>query len=168
MAKVGQPKGLIRYDSQNGFDGLPRRVLRPRIYAYSVLALLGLLALSVVAWMKMTPYSATLSRLGGSGFSSDAVSVSNIYLLRVQNKRKQPATVSIRLAADTPAGYQLSGGDQTFSIAPLGEFTHDCVIIVPLGTYKGSSEISLQVHVEPGNVTLKKSTRFLGPNPNHK
>ena len=44
MTKLGRPTGLIRYDSQNGFDGLPKRILRPRIYAYSVLALLGLLA----------------------------------------------------------------------------------------------------------------------------
>jgi cytochrome c oxidase accessory protein FixG len=166
MTKVGRPKGLVRYDSPNGFDGLPKRILRPRIYAYTVLAVLGLVALSVVAWLKMSPYAATLSRAGGSGFSSTAEAVSNIYLLRVQNLRNQTATISIRLADDVPAGYQLSGGDQTFSIEPLGELTHNCVIIAPLASYKGSSEISLLVHAEPGNVTLKRSTRFLGPNPN--
>lgn len=166
MTRVGRPKGLIRYDSPNGFEGLPRRILRPRIYAYSVLAALGLLALGVVAWLKMTPYAATLSRLGGSGFSSDATAVSNIYLLRVQNKRNQPATITLHLAADAPAGYQLSGGDQTFSVAALGEFTHNCVIIAPLASYIGPAQISLDVHVEPGNVTLRKTTRFLGPNPN--
>jgi cytochrome c oxidase accessory protein FixG len=166
MTKVGRPKGLVRYDSPNGFDGLPKRILRPRIYAYTVLAVLGLVALSVVAWLKTSPYAATLSRAGGSGFSSTAEAVSNIYLLRVQNLRNQTATISIRLADDVPAGYQLSGGDQTFSIEPLGELTHNCVIIAPLASYKGSSEISLLVHAEPGNVTLKRSTRFLGPNPN--
>ena len=165
MTKVGRPKGLIRYDSQNGFDGLPKRIRRPRIYAYSVLALLGLLALSVVAWIKMTPYAATLSRVGGVGFASDADAVSNIYLLRVQNKRNQPATISVSLAADAPAGYQLSGGEQTFTIAPLGELTRTCVIFAPLASYHGAGEVSLQIHAEPGNVTLKNSTRFLGPNP---
>ena len=165
MTKVGRPTGLIRYDSQNGFDGLPKRILRPRIYAYSVLALLGLLALSVVAWMKMTPYAATLSRVGGVGFTSDAEAVSNIYLLRVQNKRNQPATLSVSLAGDAPSGYQLSGGEQSFTIAPLGELTRTCVVFVPLSSYKGPSDISLQIHAEPGNTTLKKSTRFLGPLP---
>jgi cytochrome c oxidase accessory protein FixG len=165
MRKLGRPEGLIRYDSQNGFEALPKRILRPRIYAYSVLALLGLLALGVVAWLKMAPYAATLSRVGGSGFSSDVAAVSNIYVLRVQNKRNQPATITIELAADVPAGYQLSGGGQTFSIAALGELTHNCVIIAPLDSYKGSAAISLLVHAQPGNVTLKKTTRFLGPNP---
>ncbi len=166
MTKLGRPTGLIRYDSQNGFDAQPKRILRPRIYAYSVLALLGLLALSVVAWIKMTPYSATLSRVGGVGFTSDANAVSNIYLLRVQNKRNQPATITVSLAADVPAGYQLSGGEQRFTIEPLGELTRTCVIFAPLANYKGAGDVSVQIHAEPGNVTLKKSTRFLGPNPN--
>ena len=166
MTKVGRPKGLIRYDSQNSFDGLPKRVLRPRIYAYSVLATVGLLAMVVVAWMKMTPYAATITRVGGVGFSSNATAVSNIYLLRVQNKRNQPATVTISLAADAPAGYQLSGGDQTFTVEPLGELTRTCVILAPLASYKGSSDVAVQIRCDPGNVTLRKSTRFLGPNPN--
>jgi len=165
MTKVGRPKGLIRYDSKNGFESRPRRYLRPRIYAYSVLAVLGLVALIVVASMRMRPFAATLSRVGVSGFASDAEAVSNIYLLRVQNKRNQEATISIRLADDSPAGYQLSGGNQTFSVGPLGELTVNCVVLAPLASYKGSSEIALQVHAEPGNVTLRKATRFLGPNP---
>ncbi len=32
MDKMGYPKGLIRYDTQNGIDGKPTRVLRPRIF----------------------------------------------------------------------------------------------------------------------------------------
>ena len=45
MVKIDRPKGLIRYDSFNGFAGKTRRFLRPRIYAYCALALLGLGAL---------------------------------------------------------------------------------------------------------------------------
>ena len=166
MTKVGRPKGLIRYDSQNGFDGAPKRTLRPRIYAYSVLGVVGLLALLTVAWIKMTPLAATITRVGGVGFSSTTEAVSNIYLLRVQNKRNQAVTITLRLAEDAPAGYQLSGGEQTFTIGPLGELTQNCVILAPHANYKGASDLSLQIHAEPGNVTLKKSTRFLGPNPN--
>ncbi|KAB2638805.1 MAG: cytochrome c oxidase accessory protein CcoG [Verrucomicrobia bacterium] len=166
MTKVGQPTGLIRYDSQNGFDGKPKRILRPRIYAYSVLALLGLLAMTIVAWIKMTPYTISLSRVGQVGFAIDADAVSNIYLLRVQNKRNQPATLTVSLAADSPTGYQLSGGEQSFTIEALGELTRTCVIFAPLASYHGTGDISLLIQANPGNVTLKKSTRFLGPNPN--
>ena len=49
---------------------------------------------------------------------------------------------------------------------PLGELTRTCVIFAPLANYKGTGDVSVQIRAEPGNVTLKKSTRFLGPNPN--
>jgi cytochrome c oxidase accessory protein FixG len=166
MVKVGRPKGLVRYDSQAGFSREKRRILRPRIYAYSVLAVLGLAALGLVAWKKMTPYTVNISRVGGSGFSVDATSVRNIYLLRVKNKRNQPATVTIHLAADLAPGYQLSGQDQTFALEPLGELTRTCVVIAPLAVYHGPTQIALELRAEPGGAKLRKTTRFLGPNPN--
>ena len=166
MVKVGRPKGLVRYDSQAGFAGEKRRILRPRIYAYSALAVLGLAALTLVAWLKMSPFTTNISRVGGSGFSVDADSVRNIYLLRVKNKRNQPATLRIQLAADHLPGYQLSGEDQTFTLEPLGELTRTCVVIAPLAVYRGPSEIALEVLAEPGGVKLRKTTRFMGPNPN--
>jgi len=41
MDKVGYPRGLIRYDTQHGLEGKPKRVLRPRTLVYA--SLLGLL-----------------------------------------------------------------------------------------------------------------------------
>jgi cytochrome c oxidase accessory protein FixG len=167
MVKVGRPKGLVRYDSQAGFSGEKRRVLRPRIYIYTALAALGMAALSFVAYKKMSPFTTTISRVGGTGFSVDANSVRNIYLLRVQNKRNQPATLTIHMAPElAAAGYQLSGENQTFSIDPLGELTRTCVVLVPLESYRGPSEIALEVRAEPGGIKLRKTTRFMGPNPN--
>ena len=45
MDKMGYPKGLIRYSTQNAIDGKPTRVLRPRILVYGLL-----LAGFMVAW----------------------------------------------------------------------------------------------------------------------
>jgi hypothetical protein len=39
------------------------------------------------------------------------------------------------------------------------------VVIAPAGAYQGPSDIVIEVHAEPGDVTLEKTTRFLGPNP---
>jgi cytochrome c oxidase accessory protein FixG len=166
MTKIDRPKGLIRYDSFNGFAGGVRRLLRPRIYAYCALALLGLGALTLVASKKARPFNATISRSGGVGFYSDASSVRNIYKIRVMNKRNQPASVTIRLAEGTPEGFQLSGSEQTFTVKALEEMTRTCVVVVPVGSYTGATDITLDVHADPGDVTLKKSARFLGPDPN--
>lgn len=165
MVKVGRPKGLIRYDSMNAFAGKARRILRPRIYAYCALAALGLGALVVVASNKARPFNATVSRSGGKGFYSDATSVRNIYKVRVMNKRNQVATVTIRLGKDTPPGYQLSGSEQTFAVAALDELSRTCVVVAPIDDYVGVADIVLEVHADPGDVTLDKTVRFLGPNP---
>jgi cytochrome c oxidase accessory protein FixG len=165
MAKVGRPTGLIRYDSFNGFAGKARRLLRPRIYAYCALALLGMGALAIVASKKARPFNATVSRAGGAGFYSDASSVRNIYKVRFMNKRNQAATVTIRLGGDTPSGYQLSGAEQTFTVNALDEMTRTCVVIAPADAYTGASDVVLEVHADPGDVTIEKKVRFLGPNP---
>ena len=165
MTKVDRPKGLIRYDSFNGFTGKKRRFLRPRVYAYCALAILGLGALTLVASKKARPFNATISRTGGAGFFSDANSVRNIYKVRVFNKRNQTATVTIHLGKDTPAGYQLSGADQSFSLPALSEMSRTCVVLAPLNAYVGTSDIVLEIHADPGDVMLEKTARFLGPNP---
>jgi cytochrome c oxidase accessory protein FixG len=165
MTKIGRPKGLVRYDSFNGFAGKARRFLRPRIYAYCALAALGLGVLTLVASKKARPFNATVSRSGGSGFYSDATSVRNIYKIRFMNKRNQDASVTIRLGKDTPPGYELSGAEQTFTVGALEEMSRTCVVIAPADAYTGVSDIVLEVHADPGDVTLNKTIRFLGPNP---
>jgi cytochrome c oxidase accessory protein FixG len=165
MVKIERPKGLIRYDSLNGFAGRKRRFLRPRIYAYCALAALGIGVLTLVASKKARPFNATISRSGGAGFYSDAGSVRNIYKVRFMNKRNQPASVTIRLGGATPAGYQLSGAEQTFTVGALEEMSRTCVVVAPIASYVGVSDISLEIHADPGDVTLKKTVRFLGPNP---
>ena len=39
MDKVGYPRGLVRYDTQNGLEGKPRHVIRPRTIVYATLLL---------------------------------------------------------------------------------------------------------------------------------
>ncbi|MGD7653292.1 MAG: cytochrome c oxidase accessory protein CcoG [Verrucomicrobiales bacterium] len=165
MDKVGRPKGLIRYDSFNAFAGSARRFIRPRIFAYIGLTLLGMTAFGIVASQRAQPFTATISRQGEQGFTADTNFVRNIYKVRVINKRNQNASITIRLGETTPSGYQLSGADQTFHIGALEELTRSCVVLAPKGSYVGVSDISFEVHADPGDVTIEKSVRFLGPNP---
>jgi hypothetical protein len=81
------------------------------------------------------------------------------------NKRNQKATVTIRLGKNCPPGYELSGAEQTFTVGALDELSRTCVVIAPMNAYIGVSDIVLDVHANPGDVTLEKTVRFLGPNP---
>jgi hypothetical protein len=40
-----------------------------------------------------------------------------------------------------------------------------CVVIAPAAAYKGPADIGLDIHAEPGDVSLKKTVRLLGPDP---
>ena len=101
-----------------------------------------------------------------AGFYSDATSVRNIYKIRVfqQAQPGRPRSPSV-LARARPPGYQLSGAEQTFAVGALDEMSRTCVVIAPVEAYIGVSDIVLEVHADPGDVTLEKTVRFLGPNP---
>ena len=165
MTRLGRPRGLIRYDSFNGFAGKTRRFLRPRVYAYCALAAVGLLAVTAVASNKARPFNILVSRMAGAPFYSDAQAVRNIYQIRFFNKRNQASVVTIRLGKGTPAGYQLSGEEQSFTVGALGEMARTCVVIAPADAYDGASDIVFEVHANPGDITIAKSVRFLGPSP---
>lgn len=91
MDKMGYPRGLVRYDTQNGMRQQLtrgqelRRVLRPRVLIYG--AILALIFAGVVTAMALRkPFKVdvvrdrgTLSRIVDEGF------VENVYLLQIMN-----------------------------------------------------------------------------------
>jgi cytochrome c oxidase accessory protein FixG len=165
MKKINRPTGLIRYDSFNGFGRRAKRFLRPRVYAYCALGLLGFSVMLTVGFYKAKPFLLSISRSGGSSFSSDATCVRNIYKVRVINKLNEPAQITLRLGSSTPQGYILSGGPQTYQMAALAETYRTCVIIAPAEVYRGPGKISLAIDTKPKNLTIEKSVQFLGPDP---
>jgi cytochrome c oxidase accessory protein FixG len=164
MTKIDRPTGLIRYDSLNGLAGKPRRWMRPRVVAYTLLGLLGLTAFAIAGWRNARPFTADFSRMRGAPFYSDATAVRNHYQLRFHNKRNQPASYTLKLV-DAPAGYSLSGADSPVEVPPLGEITRPAIVIAPAGAYQGTTGLTIEVHAEPGDVVLRHKMRFLGPDP---
>jgi cytochrome c oxidase accessory protein FixG len=164
MLKVGRPKGLVRYDSMNALAGKKRRLLRPRIFAYATLGLLGLIALIVATGQKAKPYHVNSARFPGRPFDVTAEHVVNRYQLRLLNKRNQPATFTISLQ-NAPAGYSLSGSGQEFSIPAHGEITQPAILLIEKEHYTGPTEFTVEILGNPGEVTLLHKIRFIGPNP---
>ncbi len=106
MDKVGYPRGLIRYASQNAVDGKPTRVLRPRIiiYAALLLTLLGGFAWGVG---NRSTLIAEVQRDRNALYRETADGVENDYLLKIANKTVRPQRYRIALAA--PDGIALRG-----------------------------------------------------------
>ncbi len=44
MARLGRARGLVRYDSQDGFQAEPKQVLRPRLFIYAGMSAAAALA----------------------------------------------------------------------------------------------------------------------------
>ncbi len=164
MLKIGKPKGLIRYDSMNAFSGRKRRLLRPRVFIYSGFGLLGLAAFSITFALKASPFTVTLGRVSGIGYSVDAEVVRNSFILRVKNKRKEPARITVSLEGAAPEGYAVTGETATLLVPPLEEIARTCSIVAPLGSYQGPGQLLIRLESESGSKVVKKFS-FTGPNP---
>ena len=162
MRKVKQPTGLIRYDSQQGFAGNPRRIIRPRVIVYSALGSLGIAAFAFTFTNHAKPFMGDLSRMRGQPFYADPTVIRNHFQIRLQNKRNQPARFTIGLV-DPPTGFALSGESDVITVPPLGEINRPAIIIVPRNQYTGPTSITLVVHGEPGGIKIIQQARFLGP-----
>jgi cytochrome c oxidase accessory protein FixG len=165
MTRIDRPKGLIRYDSFNGFAGRGHRWLRPRVYAYAVFAVLGAASLLALTAMKLRPFHLTVTHAGAVGFLVDESSVRNIYKLRLINKRNEPVTLTIRLGEGTPEGYQISGGDAVFKLDAHEEMVRSCIVEIPISSYKGITDVVFEVSSDKGEAKIERPTSFRGPNP---
>jgi len=96
MTRLKRPTGLIRYDSLNGLSNLPRRFLRPRLYVYAALGLLGLVV-ATLSLRTRVPFEANLLRLEGAPYvvEAEGTRVRNAIELHLVNKRGAPATFRI-------------------------------------------------------------------------
>lgn len=162
MGKMGYPKGLIRYTTQNQIDSKPARVLRPRIVVYAclLLALLG-------GWMYGVTHRSVLlaevlrDRNAMYSQASDG-RIENSYTLKLVNKEQQPHHFVIDVVSAGMPGIALRGGARTVQ-AESGE-----VLSIPI-TVSASSEVTGRHDVQfvvrgtdvDADATIKSS--FFGP-----
>jgi len=156
---------LIRYDSTRGLVGEKRRIFRPRLLAYGMLGLLGLTALGITAFYRAKPMNADISRARGPSFYDQGPVLRNHFQLRLFNKRNQAMSFTVSLD-NAPVGYAITGVGDGLTLEALKETARPLVVIVPKESYKGPQTLTLKIHSEPGNSTIRREVEFLGPNPN--
>jgi cytochrome c oxidase accessory protein FixG len=104
MDKMQYPRGLIRYDTQNGLQqhlsrGAEwRRVLRPRVLVYT--AILVLVAAGVLASLLLrTPFKVDVVRdRGALARIVDEGRIENVYRLQIMNASEQPQRFRVAVA----------------------------------------------------------------------
>lgn len=166
MDKVRRPRGLIRYDSERGFAGEPRRFLRPRVLAYGALGLLGLFTFAI-AWASYQPFEANLVRGRSAPYVLDGESIRNQIQLHLINKRAEP--VVLRITPESPApghdapAFEVIVAQPVVSLAPLESRAVPVIVSAPRAGFRAGRQVVLRIADERSGFTRSLSAPVAGP-----
>ena len=161
MDKVGKPRGLIRYDSLNGLEQKPRRWLRPRIFLYCLLMLLGLTALTVSLKLRLKPVDASVVRMTGIPYVVKEGVIRNQYMLKIEHKHNREDVYE--LAIDSPVPLEVKGLNQTMTLDALQETSSPLILMLDEQRFYGPFSVRLILKDTEGKVLLEKPFDFIGP-----
>jgi hypothetical protein len=114
MDKLNRPRGLVRYDSQQGLAKQTKRFLRPRVYVYACLGAIGL-AVASFAFRRHVPFEANLLRLQGAPYvlENDGARIRNSLELHLVNKRGEPVHFTLSAEPEQALDYVIARTDLT-------------------------------------------------------
>ena len=160
MAKIGRPRGLIRYASLNGIERGESLRFTPRLKAYSVL-LVALIAFWTFLVFTRSDVQTTILRAPGALFQQMPDGrFNNLYIIRVVNKTSRAMPVQLKL--ETPTGeLQLLGSELVVPPEKLSEASAlialDKKVMQP-----GATPIVIGVYSNGRRLETLK-TGFIGP-----
>ena len=162
MKKLGRRLGLVRHDSMNSLAGKPMRFLRPRLFLYLILMLVGA-GVFLFATQQVKPVIVSVLRMQGSPYFRDEATVRNNFLMRIANKLATPQTYTITVDSKVP-GIEVAGGNNKVLRLGAGEEIQEPLILsLPDADFPGQFQVEVSVKGEDGKVESVKSVPFLGP-----
>lgn len=160
MEEVNKPKGLIRYDSENGIKNKTPLRFTKRMLAYS-LVLFALIGLEATLLLTRSDYDATISRAKGLLYQEQPNDqISNLYRIKLVNKTRDSLPVELRVE-NTEGTIQVVGKSLTVKSEGVsdGEFF---IYIKKKNILKRKT--SLKIGVYSNNKKIKTvKTNFLAP-----
>nr|WP_208300166.1 cytochrome c oxidase accessory protein CcoG [Aquabacterium sp. A08] len=168
MDKVGYPRGLIKYSTQNGMANgwttaqMVRRGLRPRVLVYSGILLLISVAVGVSLFLR-TPLKVDVIRdRGALARLVDQGRIENVYRLQVMNATEAPQTY--RVSVDGLPGIALAS-DPTVAVLPTEVRSLAVRVQVPPGAAgSGSHPITFVVEsADDAALRVTEKSVFLVP-----
>jgi polyferredoxin len=162
MDKIGKPKGLIRYASEENIQTGKKLVWTARITAYS--AVLGILLITFLALiLNRSQVDATIFRTPGMTYQILAdSSVSNLYNIKILNKSHSDLNFDLNIENQPSAKIQLLGNHALNAMKSdyaVGEF----FIIFPENTLqKRNSKIAIAIYAN-GKKQKTIETNFIAP-----
>ncbi|HEY3444769.1 MAG TPA: cytochrome c oxidase accessory protein CcoG [Myxococcales bacterium] len=160
MAKLKRPPGLIRYDSLRGLTQGEHRFLRPRVYAYAVIAA-GILVAGAFLAQSRPELPVTIVRQAGAPFVLDGDDVRNAYLLRTANKTEQEELLTIEVIPANPKA-EVTIPAKTWPLPPQGIAAIPVFVEVDREHFAGAFDVTVKVTGKDGR-QAELHAQFLGP-----
>jgi len=162
MDRVGYPRGLIRYDTQHGLEGRPKRVLRPRTLIYATL-LLGLLTgfLYTITHRNFVAVDVLRDRNALYRERPDGA-IENVYNVKILNK--DGAAHEFRVVGSGLPGLVLDYAGPTVWVGPGEVQAVPVRIRVPRGALAGGADIEVGIEAaDRPELKASGKARFIAP-----
>jgi cytochrome c oxidase accessory protein FixG len=160
MEAVHQPKGLIRFVSENGIKNKTRFQWTRRVIAYTSL-LIGLLIILTVLLITRRDFDSTILRQRGTTYQvTDDGFITNIYEITVLNKTHNSYKIEIKSATE---GVDLKVFKSNLTLSKEGNLNSRILLKTKENMIKGSKEnVIIQIY---GNGKLIETikTKLIGP-----
>jgi polyferredoxin len=163
MDKMGYPKGLIRYTSENALEGKPVKLLRPRVLIYTGL-LTAIVAALIIAVLLRIPLKLDVIRDRNAMYRETVdEKIENTYTLKIMNMDSQ--THHYVLSARGIDGLRLNSDRADIAVA-AGEVAEVPVSLLanPRNLSQRSTEVHFRVQAsDEEGLSAEHDARFLGP-----
>jgi cytochrome c oxidase accessory protein FixG len=162
MVKINKPKGLIRFDSEEGVERKTKKLITPRVIAYSVVLaiLVGAMGFLLVG---RAPIEVTLTRTPGSIYQikNDSI-ISNMYQMEMINKSFDPMNLTYKVKPKSANLFFPSGPIEVLE----GQEKDEVYVFIEM-TRKEFAQIDEKIQVEiyrDDELIQTIDSRFPGPN----
>ncbi|MBV8254721.1 MAG: cytochrome c oxidase accessory protein CcoG [Chitinophaga sp.] len=161
MEKIGRPRGLIRYASENGIANKEKLRFTPRLKIYTTLLVI---ILGVITFMLSSrkPVTGTVIRTAGMLYQERGTdSISNLYRIILINKTT--GSIPLQLKLENKPGVIEMIGKTDITVKAEGQGEGTFFIVLPRGAVNGrKSKVSIGLYQQ--NVKIATfNTTFSGP-----
>lgn len=163
MEKMGYPKGLVRYTTENALEGKGTHIVRPRMFVYGTILTLMTLALFYSMFTRM-PLELDIIRDRNALYRETSEGlVENIYTLKVINMDAQPHTYRLNVSGLDGLVLLNRKGDIRVESGEVVELPVQ-IQIDPVKLERTGNDIQFQLEaIDNPDLIVIETGRFIGP-----
>ncbi|WP_334153625.1 cytochrome c oxidase accessory protein CcoG [Tepidimonas sp.] len=166
MEKMGYPKGLVKYSTQNGMANgwtraqMIRRALRPRVLVYSAILLAIIAALGVSLWLRVPLKVDVIRDRGALARMVEMGRIENVYRIQFMNASEHERELVVTV--EGLPGIEVTS-ERSVHLRPTEVRSVAVRVQVPAGLQAGSHPITFGFRTPDGAIDVREKTTFVVP-----